>query len=89
MFQIHPATLQRVQLARLTPARMTEILRALEAAINKHGTEDASVTLEYTLPGEVFSGTDLLPVLILGLRKAIPNAVDVPAPSGLVLPDRP
>ena len=82
MFKINEATLQRVQLARLTPARMTEILRALEAAINKHGTEDASVSLEYTLSGEVFSETDLVPVLTLGLRKAIPS----PAKPRLELP---
>ena len=82
MFKINEATLQRVQLARLTPARMTEILRALEAAINKHGTEDASVTLEYTLSGEVFSETDLVPVLTLGLRKATPS----PAKPRLELP---
>ena len=68
MFKINEATLQRVQLARLTPARMTEILRALEAAINKYGTEDASVSLEYTLSGEVFSATDLVPVLTVGYR---------------------
>jgi hypothetical protein len=82
MFKINETTLQRVQLAQLTPARMTEILRALEAAINKYGTEDASVTLEYTLPGEAFSETDLLPMLTVGLQKAVPS----PTKSGLELP---
>ena len=61
---------------------MTEILRALETAINKHGTEDASVTLEYTLAGDVFSEVDLVPVLTLGLRKAVPS----PSKSRLELP---
>ena len=73
MFTIPTLLLQRVQLAQLTPARLTEILRALEAAINKHGTEDASITLEYTLRGEVFGEPDLVPILTLGLRKAVPS----------------
>ena len=82
MFKINEATLQRVQLAQLTPARLAEIFRALEAAINKHGTEDASITLEYTLRGEVYGESDLVPVLTLGLRKAVPS----PAKPGLELP---
>ena len=73
MFAVPPLLLQRVQLAQLTPARLTEIFRALESAINKHGTEDASITLEYTLRGEVFGDADLVPVLTLGLRKAVPS----------------
>jgi hypothetical protein len=82
MFTIPALLLERVQLAQLTPARLTEILRALEAAINKHGTEDASITLEYTLRGEVYGESDLVPVLTLGLRKAVPS----PAKPGLELP---
>jgi len=84
MFQIHPCKpFIAVQLARLTPARMTEILRALEAAINKHGTEDRLSYPGIHVAGEVFSETDLLPVLILGLRKAVPT--DSVSP-GLVSP---
>ena len=58
------------------------MLRALEATINKHGLEEASVTLDYTLPGEMFPETDLVPILTLGLRKAVPS----PAKPGLEFP---
>ncbi len=50
---------------------MTEILQALETALNKYGTEDASVTLEYVQEGDVFTELDLVPTLTIGLRKAI------------------
>ena len=73
MFKINETTLHRVQLARITPARMTEVLRALEAAINKYGTNDASITLEYTQDSDVFTEVDLVPVVTIGLRKAIPS----------------
>lgn len=72
VYKINEVTLQRVQLARITPARMTEILQALETALNKYGTEDASVTLEYVQDGDVFTEVDLVPVVTIGLRKAIP-----------------
>ena len=72
VYKINEVTLQRVQLARITPARMTEILQALETALNKYGTEDASVTLEYVQEGDVFTEVDLVPTLTIGLRKAIP-----------------
>ena len=73
MFKINETTLQRVQMARITPARMTEVLRALETAINKYGTEDASITLEYAQDGDVFTEVDLIPVVTIGLRKAVPR----------------
>ena len=82
VFKINETTLHRVQLARITPARMTEVLRALETAINKYGTNDASITLEYTQDGDVFTEVDLVPVVTIGLRKAIPSN----SSPGLVLP---
>ena len=73
MFAIPENVRQRLLLAHLTPARLTQIFGALAQAINDQGLNDGCVELEYTLPGEQFSDADLLPYISIGLRKAVPT----------------
>jgi hypothetical protein len=68
---------QRLLLAHLTPARLTQLMESLAEAINVRGIDDAALDLEYTLPGEVYGEGDLLPSITIGLRKAVPTP---PAP---------
>ena len=82
MFKVPEIIRQRLLLAHLTPARLTQIVNALEEGVNKFGTDDASIELEYTLAGEVYGEADLLPVITIGLYKAVPS----PPSSKLELP---
>ena len=70
MYVIPAAIAQRLLLAHLTPARLTELFKALVDAMNKQGLDDAALELEYSLPGEVYGPNDLLPSITIGLRKA-------------------
>jgi hypothetical protein len=85
-FQIPVEVRQRVLLALLTPARLTQVFSSLEEAINRHGIPDAAITLEYVREGEVYGLTDLLPSVTFGVRKAQPDAVMAPPPPRLILP---
>jgi hypothetical protein len=63
---------QRLLLSRLTPAKITSIIDALEQGINERHLDDAAVDFEFVLGGEVFGASDLLPTITFGLRKAVP-----------------
>ena len=85
-FTVPAGLRQRVLLSRPTPAQLTRIMDVLEEGLNKHNLDDAAINLEFTLPGEVFGDDDLLPTIIVGLRKA--NATGQPSPqTRLILPD--
>jgi hypothetical protein len=72
MFKVPDNIRQRLLLAHLTPARLSQVADALEKGINEHNLDDAAIDLEYTLPGDVFNEADLLPSITIGLRKAVP-----------------
>ncbi len=81
-FKIPESIRQRVLLAHLTPARVTELLNALEAAINKKGFNDAAINIEYTRDGEVYNEGDLLPSITFGLRKVPASTANLVLPPG-------
>jgi hypothetical protein len=72
MLRIPDNIRQRLLLARPTPARLTQIMEALEKAINERQENDDAVELEYTLAGEVYGEADLLPSITISLRRAVP-----------------
>lgn len=72
MFTIPETVRQRLLLAHLTPARLTQVFDALAVAINERGVDDAAIDLEYTQAGDAFDTEDLLPSITIGLRKAVP-----------------
>ena len=82
MFAIPENVRQRLLLAHLTAARLTQLFEALTKAINEQGLNDACIDLQYTLDGEQFGDADLLPYISIGLRKAVPT----PARPKLELP---
>jgi hypothetical protein len=81
-FKIPETIRQRVLLAHLTPARMTELFNALEAAINKKGLRDAAINVEYTRDGEVYNEGELLPSITFGLRKVPASTANLVLPPG-------
>jgi hypothetical protein len=83
MYAIPENVRQRLLLAHLTPARLTQVFDGLARAINEQGVNDAAVELEYAMKGETFGEADLLPSIIIGLQKAVPT----PPKPVLVLPE--